>query len=237
MVFHLACTSRPKTSNDNPALDLEENLVSTVRMLDRCVANNVGRVVFLSSGGTVYGNPVRVPIDEAHPTAPLCSYGIHKLAIEHYLHLYEMLHGLDYRVARVATSTGSARPARQPGADRDRPGEDRDGPAGAGLRQRRDGPRLHLRRRCGRAMMMLAERDTPSRVFNVGSGRGHTVMEIIRAVEAAMGKPAVLTHLPDRPLDVTRNELDTSLIRAETSWRPEVGLEEGIRRTVQWAPP
>jgi len=82
--------------------------------------------------------------------------------------------------------------------------------------------------------MKLAELDTPSRVFNIGSGRGHTVMEIILAVEAAMGKKAVLSHHPSRLLDVTRNELDTSRIRTETGWAPVVDLEDGIRRTARW---
>lgn len=234
-VFHLACTSRPKTSNENPARDLEENLVSTVRLLDRCVANNVGRVVFVSSGGTVYGNPVRVPIDEEHPTAPLCSYGIHKLAIEHYLRLYHMLHGLDYRVARIANVYGERQAM-----------YGNQGLVGTALeRVAMDLPlQVYGNGETVRdylyvsdavdALMKLAELDTPSRVFNIGSGRGHTVMEIIRAVEAAMGKKAVLSHHPGRLLDVTRNELDTSRIRAETGWSPVVELEDGIRRTARW---
>ena len=71
-VFHLACTTRPKTANDNPARDLEENLVPTVRILDRCVANDVGRIIFISSGGTIYGKSKNVPITEDCPTNACC---------------------------------------------------------------------------------------------------------------------------------------------------------------------
>jgi UDP-glucose 4-epimerase len=238
VVFHLACTSRPKTSNDNPALDLEENLVSTVRILDRCVANNVWRVVFLSSGGTVYGNPVRVPIDENHPTAPLCSYGIHKLAIEYYLHLYDTLHALDYRVARVSNVYGERQAIHGNqgliGTVLERIAMNHPVQIYGNGEAVRD--YIHVAD-VVQALVLLAQVDTPSKIFNVGSGQGRTVMDIVRAVEAVLGKKAVLHNLPGRPLDVSRNELDTSRIRAETSWRPAVGLEDGIRRTVQWAPP
>ena len=106
VAFHLVATTLPRSSNEDPIHDLESNLVPTVRFMAAAVESGVKKVVFASSGGTVYGIPKTVPIAENHPTQPLCSYGIHKLAIEQYLHLYHSLHGLGYCVLRLANPFG-----------------------------------------------------------------------------------------------------------------------------------
>src|SRR5512139_4118297 len=82
VVFHLVSTTLPKSSNDDPIYDVQSNLVATLQMLNAMVAHKVPRMVFISSGGTVYGPPTYLPIDERHPTEPRVSYGITKLAIE-----------------------------------------------------------------------------------------------------------------------------------------------------------
>ena len=109
MVFHLISTTLPKNSNDDPIYDVETNLVGTLRLLSAAVRCGVKKVVFISSGGTVYGIPNRIPVSEDHPTEPLVSYGIVKLAIEKYLHLYWQLHGLDYSscALRIRMASGS----------------------------------------------------------------------------------------------------------------------------------
>src|SRR5579859_6466705 len=81
-VIHLMSTTVPKTSNDDPAYDIESNVVTTLRFLDIARDAGVKKIVFASSGGTVYGPARILPIPEHHETAPICSYGIHKLAIE-----------------------------------------------------------------------------------------------------------------------------------------------------------
>ena len=116
-VFHLVATTVPKTSNDDPVHDLETNLVATVRLFDLARRSHTKKIVFASSGGTVYGAPTTVPIAEHHETSPVCSYGIHKLAVEHYLHLYHRLHGLNYSVLRVSNAFGERqRPTASQGA-------------------------------------------------------------------------------------------------------------------------
>src|SRR6516162_404071 len=86
-VFHLAYTTLPKTSNDDPVYDVRSNLIDTIQLLQECNLAGVRKVIFISSGGTVYGAPETGPIKESHSTEPICSYGITKLAIEKYLHL------------------------------------------------------------------------------------------------------------------------------------------------------
>ena len=88
IVIHLASGSLPQSSNDSPSDDVNINLQGSLNILNSCVRNNVKKLIFLSSGGTVYGIPREVPITEKHSTDPICSYGITKLAIEKYIALY-----------------------------------------------------------------------------------------------------------------------------------------------------
>ena len=235
LVFHLACTTRPQTSNDSPARDVEENVVPTLRILDRCVANKIRRLVFVSSGGTVYGPPCHMPIREDHPTAPICAYGIHKLAIEHYLHLYETLHGLDYRVARVANVYGERQTIHGNqglvGTAIEKIEADLPIPVYGNGEVVRD--YIHVSDVVN-ALLCLASTASAYKTFNVGSGNGNSVMEIIQAVEKALGLNAILHFQPIRPLDVPKNVLDIARIQNETGWVPKLSLQEGITRTVIW---
>ena len=88
VIFHLISTTLPRSSNENPAYDVETNVVGTLHLLEVAQKNAIKKFIFVSSGGTVYGIPQEVPIKESHPTEPICSYGIGKLAIEKYLNLF-----------------------------------------------------------------------------------------------------------------------------------------------------
>jgi UDP-glucose 4-epimerase len=105
-VVHLVSTTLPKSSNEDPVYDVETNIVPSLHLLNAMVEHKVKRIVFISSGGTVYGNPQYIPIDEKHPTEPVVSYGITKLAIEKYLHMFSKLHGIKAVTLRVANPYG-----------------------------------------------------------------------------------------------------------------------------------
>src|SRR5690349_21751867 len=105
-VFHLVGTTLPADSNRRPAFDLESNVIGTLGLLEACVRHEIKHFVFASSGGTVYGEPEKIPIPEDHPTNPLCSYGITKLTIEKYLQLFHRLYGLNYTILRIANPYG-----------------------------------------------------------------------------------------------------------------------------------
>src|SRR6185312_16141508 len=96
--------------NENPRYDVEANLIGTLQLLEQMRSTNVKKIIFSSSGGTVYGTPKEIPIKESHPTDPISSYGITKLAIEKYLHLYWTLHGVDYCVLRISNAYGARQP-------------------------------------------------------------------------------------------------------------------------------
>lgn len=235
VVLHLVSTTLPKSSNENPVYDVETNVVGTLRLLDLCLRHRVRRVVFISSGGTVYGVPREVPLAESHPTEPTSSYGIGKLTIEKYLHLYRLLHGLDYCVLRVANPYGERqRVASAQGAvtvflDR--------ALRGVPIEIWGDGSVVRDYVYVGdvaRAFVAAVDYDGAERVINVGSGEGRSLNDIVSVIEATLGHPVAVNYLPGRPFDVPANVLDISLARSRLNWRPEVPFADGVARTAGW---
>lgn len=235
VVFHFVSTTLPKTSNDDPVYDVRSNLVDTLGLLDACVEEEVRKVVFASSGGTVYGPPVSLPITEGHPTNPITSYGIVKLATEKYLGLFRHLHGLDYAALRVSNPYG---PYQNP--------EGRQGVVGVFLRRVYKGEAITVWGDGGAvrdylyvsdlvdALVSAAQAGTRNNVINVGSGRGVSLNELLRTIAGVVGEEPEVKYLPARPLDVAENVLDVSRAGEELGWEPKTDLAEGIARTWGW---
>jgi UDP-glucose 4-epimerase len=106
VIIHLIGTTLPEPSNDNPRYDVHTNVTATLKLLDKAREKGVKKIIFASSGGTVYGIPRALPIPETHPTDPICSYGITKLTVEKYLALYHHLYQLDYAILRLGNPFG-----------------------------------------------------------------------------------------------------------------------------------
>ena len=106
LVYHLVSTNTPTTSNKHISNDLQANISFSLKMLDACIKYNVPKVIFLSSGGTVYGKEFECPLSEDTPTSPITSYGVQKLTIEKLLYLYNYIYGLDYRIIRLSNPYG-----------------------------------------------------------------------------------------------------------------------------------
>lgn len=234
VVYHLISTTLPKTSNDDMAFDITSNLVPTLHLLEACRHNRVRKVVFASSGGTVYGLPQSVPIREDHPTNPLCSYGIHKLAIEKYLALYHQLHQLDYAVMRIANPYGP----------RQRP----DGPQGViavfmghilrdqPIQLWGDGSAVRdylYISDVADAAFALATYRGPERTFNIGGGVGSSLLDIIRAIAHAVGRKPHIQFAPARNLDVPTNVLDITRAQTHLHWSPKIPFEQGLQLTAR----
>jgi UDP-glucose 4-epimerase len=231
-VFHLVSTTQPKSSNDDPAFDVSSNLLATLNLLELLREKKATQLIFISSGGTVYGRPLHTPIPETHPTEPTCSYGIVKLAIEKYLALYRLLHGLDYRVLRLANPYG-------PGQEANRA----QGAVGTFLsRVVHDEPievwgdgsvvrdYLYISDTVS-ALLRAAAYQGEERIFNIGSGGGHSIREIISAIEEVTGKTAQVRYTAARKFDVPVSVLDIKRAQNELAWQPEVHLNEGLRLT------
>ncbi|MDQ0346408.1 NAD-dependent epimerase/dehydratase family protein [Ancylobacter vacuolatus] len=233
-VLHLAGTTVPGTADLNPALDVQGNLIGTLGLLDAMSRVGVSRLLFLSSGGTVYGRPDQVPIPETHPLRPINSYGIVKVAIEHYLDLYGRTRGLSPVTIRASNPYGP-----------------RQGHAGVQgvistfltrLRQNEpieiwgDGSVVRdyvyvteLADLCARAV--ATDRTGP---YNAGSGQGTSLNEIIAILHAVTGRDIAPLYRPGRALDVCESILDVSRAKADFGWESTIPLREGVRATYEW---
>ena len=235
VVMHLASTTLPKSSNDDMVYDIQSNLVPTLQMLGAMVAKQVRKIVFISSGGTVYGNPVYLPINENHPTEPRVSYGITKLAIEKYLLMYQHQYGIKANILRVANPFGERQRV-----------ETAQGAVGVFLSNAIRNKPLEIWgdgsvtrdylyvSDVAEAFARAVEYDGAKSVFNISSGVGTSLNGIIDVLERVLGREVVRHYLPGRPFDVPVSVLDNSLARQEWGWEPRVKLEEGIVKTADW---
>ncbi len=234
-VVHLVSTTLPGPSNENPGYDVETNVIGSIHLLEEAVRQGVRKVVFASSGGTVYGIPETLPIPESHGTNPICSYGITKLAVEKYLTLFHHLHGLRHTVLRLGNPYGERqRTSGVQGAvavflGRTLQNEEitiwGDGTVARDYFHVSD---------LTRALLLAVEKDLPSPVYNVGSGTATSLLEILETIGAVTGRRPEVRFTPARKLDTPLNCLDIRKIRTEAGWVPTVSLREGIARTWEW---
>lgn len=235
VVFHLVSTTLPKTSNDDPIYDVRPNLIDTIQLLETCVEAGVRKVVFASSGGTVYGPPKTVPISEEHPTDPITSYGVVKLAIEKYLELFYRLHSLDYTVLRISNLYGPYQdPAGQQGAISvflKRIYEDTPITIWGDGSVVRD--YLWIADLVD-ALETSASSETQRKVFNIGSGKVTSLNELLELMAGVLGEWPAVEYVSVRLLDVPESVLDISRATKELSWSPKTELAEGISHTWEW---
>lgn len=235
VVYHFVSTTLPKTSNDDPIYDVRSNLIDTLQLLEACDAAGVRKVVFASSGGTVYGVPQATPISEDHRTEPITSYGIVKLAIEKYLGLFHHLHGLDYAALRISNPYG---PYQDPGGQQ--------GAVAVFLSRIRAGDPITI---WGDgsvvrdylyvsdlvdALVLAAKVETSHKVLNVGSGQCVSLNELVSLMAKVTGESPRVEYLPGRTLDVPASVLEVERTRSELGWSPQVGMAEGLDQTWAW---
>ena len=233
--FHLACTTLPKSSNLDPVFDVESNVIGTIRLLTHAKNSGLRKIIFVSSGGTVYGVPNQLPISENHSTDPTCSYGISKLAIEKYLSLFRQLHQLDYIVLRLSNPFGERqRTVASQGAVAVFLGNVL---RGAPVEIWGDGSvirdYLHIDDVVS-AFIISLESNIVQGVFNIGSGNGLSLNEVIDAIERVTGRVATRRYMPGRPFDIPVSVLCVEKARRELGWSAKVGFEEGLRRFAKW---
>lgn len=232
-VFHLVSTTVPASSNRNMCFDVETNVCSSIRLLESCVRAGVHRVIFASSGGTVYGHVNHLPIPENTREQPRVSYGIAKLAIEKYCSVFQELHGLRSVCLRVSNPYGPGHQGMVQGIipvflKRIRSNE--------AIEVWGDGTVVRdyvYISDVARAFRLAAQYDGPYSVINIGSGVGLAVKELLTKLEAVVGYPLQVRYGSARSFDVPNVVLDIERARGELGWSPLVSLEDGLRRTWQ----
>lgn len=234
VVYHLIGTTLPQSSNTDIPYDLSSNVIATVRMLDGCIQAGVSKVIFASSGGTVYGIPQQIPIPEDHPADPICSYGIHKLAIEKYLQLYWYLYGLDYTILRVANPFGPRQPV-----DRNQ------GAVAAFIHKALCGEPIEIWgdgstvrdyihiSDVSAAFLAALTSSHENRIFNIGSGIGRSLLEIIVEIEKGINRRLDVRFTAGRKIDVPVNVLATERAERVMRWAPSISFQEGIAGMLQ----
>ena len=229
--FHLAAQADVRVSVERPDYDAEVNVIGTVRVLE--AARSVGAlVVFASSGGAIYGECDK-PADEASERRPLAPYGTAKLAGEEYLLTYQRLHGMANVALRFGNVFGPRQdPHGEAGVVAIFLGRLRDGETcliyGDG-KQERD--YVYVGDVVAAA---LAAANVEGGIFNVGTGRATSVLELYDLCRKVAGSDLEARLAPARTGELRRSVLDNSKAADELGWRPDTALEEGLRHTWDW---
>ena len=234
-VVHLICTTRPQSSNADPAFDVQSNIIPSLQLLKEMRETGVRKLVFISSGGTVYGPPLCAPIDEEHPTHPTTSYGITKLATEKYLLLEKQLHGLKPVILRVANPYGERQRV-----------EFAQGVVAAFLKRALanepieiwgDGSVVRDYLHVGdvaEAFAAALDYQGDESVFNIGSGTGTSLNDLVSILSRVLGRDLRVDYKPARDFDVKSNVLCCERARKVLGWSAKVPMRGGLRKTVGW---
>lgn len=232
VVNHHGAQMSVRVSVDEPLRDASINVVGSLNLLECARRADVRKVIYISTGGAVYGEPRYLPCDESHPVDPLCPYGISKHTPEHYLALYQRLYGLEYTVLRYPNVYGPRQdPHGEAGVVAIFTGQMlRDEPVvinGAGA-QERDFVAIQDIVAANVAALRHGDRE----IINLGSGRGTSVNEIFAALAAITGYRQAPVFGPAKSGEVFKIYLTGDKARRLLRWEPAVSLEAGLATTV-----
>lgn len=235
VLFHLAYTTTPATSDTNIIFDITSNLISAIRILMMCVKHKVEKIIFPSSGGAVYGiHTADTAIREDFTTQPITSYGVSKVAIEKYLYIFEKKYGLKYSVLRLANPYGPKFTGFAQGV------------IPAFIKSMLDGNPLYV---WGNgevvrdyiyiddvisAFINSIDYQGEERIFNIGSGVGLSINQLINILEHCTGKSSTVHYQIPRACDIPYIYLDISRAKKHLNWFPVVSIEDGIKFTYEY---
>lgn len=232
-LIDLAHSTVPKTSYENPTYDILSNLPFSVSLLEAASESRLRKMVYLSSGGTVYGIARYLPIDELHPTDPISPYGITKLTIEKYAGMFAHSAGLPVVILRPGNAYGETQQAF----------------TGQGyiataiqailLNQKVDvyGTQGSVRdyihvSDVAQAVVAALDAGEPGEIYNIGSGIGRNNLDVLTSIRPYSDKHGYkvdINFLPERRFDVPANILNSQKFNKTTGWKPKVDFDEGIR--------
>jgi len=237
-LIDLAYTTVPKTSFDDPLNDISSNLITTVGVFEWAKETNIKKLIWVSTGGAIYGQTEDKLLDERHPVNPISPYGITKLAIEKFAYMYYKLFNLPVVCLRPSNAYG---PYQEPFR-----GQGFIATVIASILQNKTvqlygesgtiRDYIHVNDLCS-ALIKTLENGKAGEVYNVGTGIGLNNLDILEKLKSYASEIPIevkVELLPSRPFDVRYNVLDSTKLRAHTGWAPETGFDDGLRKTWEW---
>ncbi len=233
-VFHLISTTFPSMTMESSVYDVMSNFLPTIRLMEICFSNGVKKIVYASSGGTIYGDPVKIPITEDQPLLPRSAYGQSKLTIENYFHFCVRTTQMDIDILRISNPFGA--------------GQNPYGIQGliaVAMGCAQSGRVLKIYGR-GEAVrdyiyiddvvkaMIFSSETKGSHVVNISSGEGHSVIDVVTMIEEISGRFLQKEFIPQRPGDVAVNILSNKLAYEIYGWVPQIKLRDGLSMTWDW---
>jgi len=234
-VFHYISTTNPATAIENPIFDIESNIIGSVKLFQYAVKNDVAKIIYPSSGGTIYGTTTVRPMKETDPLDPTNPYAISKLTIEKYLHHFYQMYGMDYTILRYSNPYGERQnPLGKQGVipiflNKIKHGE-KPMIYGDGSMVR---DYIYIKDAID-ATLAIFKKNAPEKVFNVGSGYGTSLNEIIEIMSDVVGQKILPDHIENSGTYLPKIVLDISRIEKNTGWKPTTELSEGIKNTWEW---
>jgi UDP-glucose 4-epimerase len=234
VVDHHAAQVDVRRSVADPIFDARVNILGSLNLLTCAHTYGVRKIIYISSGGAIYGEPVALPCTEDHPIQPLCPYGASKYIIERYLYLYKQNYGLDYTVLRYGNVYG--------------PRQDPSGEAGVvaiftGQMLKGESPTINGSGEqerdfvyvgdCAHANVLALDRGA-GRAYNLGTGRGTSINKIFAMLKHLTGYEREPVYGSAKAGETFRIYLDAERAHEELAWRPRVTLQEGLQRTVAY---
>jgi UDP-glucose 4-epimerase len=234
VVFHLAAQADVRVSVARPVFDAEVNILGTLNVCQGALAAGTKKVVFASSGGTIYGTPEHLPVTEGHPQKPESPYGVAKKASGDYLHYYREIHGLEYTALAFSNVYG--------------PRQDPHGEAGVvaifcGLMLDRTRPTIFGDGKQTRDFVFVddvvdalvrASAKGDGLIINIGTGVETTVQELYDAVARSVSFKEEPNRAAARVGELERSSLDPGRAEIHLGWKPFTSLDEGVGRTLDW---
>ena len=232
VVYHLISTTVPTTSNQHIAEELKANVILSANLFDACIKQNIKKVIFISSGGTVYGKEAECPLDESTPTNPITSYGVQKITIEKLLYLYYCMYGLDYRVVRLSNPYGPyQRPNGVLGAVTTFTYK---ALAGEEINVYGDGSVMRdfiYIDDAVRGILQIAEGNSKYYTYNLGCGYGTSIKQLLITLQKVLNVDLKINYHEARKVDVPVNYLNINRYESSFGALKPISLEEGIKRT------